>query len=524
MWGLAINKVQREFACLIVLTMVCLLWAAQPVASFAEDAAESLTIRCCYSDGEFTEAAVFTEADFSGAYEESYSFMDSMPAPCINAVTGVLLSDLLSDAGIDIDDVDKLAFYATDAADRPVRTFKKSDLYASRYYYPHITEYWNADSQSFTAEDSVTDVTGEAVKDRVRVYPMICISDNWVRDALEPDFSYQDASTRYRLVIGQPDDPAEITARDSIKWIYRIDVTLKGSAPTPIASDSTHAAGSSSANKSVTGVSLNKTKSLIDVGSTVQLTATVIPEDAADKTVTWSSSDAAVATVSDKGLVLAVAPGTATITVATSDGGKTAAFVLTVNPEAISMPVVTAPAMPAVTATPPVTLNDITGHWAENGINNLVSLGAVGGYPDGSFRPDNTINRAEFATMLVKAFGLSAQGETSFADITGHWANGYISCAASNGIISGYGDGVFGPEVLITREQMAVMVMKAAKLTPAASLAGFTDSGSISAWAADAVAAVTENGIMKGYPDNIFKPQGNATRAEAVTTIFKALK
>lgn len=147
----------------------------------------------------------------------------------------------------------------------------------------------------------------------------------------------------------------------------------------------------------------------------------------------------------------------------------------------------------------------------------------MGGYPDGGFKPDNTVTRAEFATMLVKAFGFTVYGETTFADTRDHWASEYISTAASNKIISGYGEGVFGPEELITREQMALMVMQAAKLDPANSV-GFTDRGSISTWASGAVAAVIEKGIMKGYPDNTFKPQGNATRAEAVTTIFNALQ
>jgi hypothetical protein len=499
--------------------MFCLLWTVQPITSFADsgssgDAAESLTIRYCYSDGEFTEAAVFTEGDFSGVQEESYSFMDSMPSPCMDAVTGVLLSDLLSDAGIEINDVDELAFYATDVAGRPYRTYSKSELFSHRYYYPHIMEYWNTDTQSFTAEDSVSDVTYKAVEDAVRVYPMICISDNWVRGAMEPDFGDQDDSTRYRLVIGQPSDPTEITARDAVKWIYRIDVTLEGSAP------SVSSTGSSSASKSVTGVSLDKTSSIIAVGSTLQLTASVTPQDASDKTVAWSSSDTAVATVSDTGLVTAVTPGTVTITATTSDGEFTAACAVTVNPAEVITPVVTTPPV----TTPAAAFNDISGHWAESGINKLVSQGAVGGYPDGSFKPDNTITRAEFATMLVKAFGLTTQSKAVFADTYGHWANDYISSAASSGIISGYENNIFRPDDLITREQMAVMIFKAAKLAQTAGTNKFTDSGSISAWAAEAVAGVTENGIMKGYQDNTFKPRGNATRAEAVTTVANALK
>ena len=64
----------------------------------------------------------------------------------------------------------------------------------------------------------------------------------------------------------------------------------------------------------------------------------------------------------------------------------------------------------------PGTLTDISGHWAENNIRELVALGAIGGYPDGTFKPDNNITRAEFVTILVKAFALRAKTGHVFAD------------------------------------------------------------------------------------------------------------
>ncbi|OPY63610.1 MAG: Cellulosome-anchoring protein precursor [Pelotomaculum sp. PtaU1.Bin065] len=167
--------------------------------------------------------------------------------------------------------------------------------------------------------------------------------------------------------------------------------------------------------------------------------------------------------------------------------------------------------------------NDIAGHWAYDNINKLVALDAVSGYPDGSFKPDNTITRAEFATALVKAFQLADNGGKTFADTAAHWAKDYVAAAAASGIVSGYDADTFGPDDLITREQMAVMIVKAAGSAPAAGESQFSDSGGISGWAADAVAAATENGIIKGYPDNTFRPQSSATRAEAVTVVVNAL-
>ncbi len=167
--------------------------------------------------------------------------------------------------------------------------------------------------------------------------------------------------------------------------------------------------------------------------------------------------------------------------------------------------------------------NDIAGHWAADNINQLVGLGAINGYPDGSFKPENTITRAEFATVLVKAFRLTSQDGKVFADTASHWAKEYIATAAAAGVVNGYDASTFGPDDLITREQMAVMIAKAAKLAPVAVELQFSDSGSISEWAKEAVATVTQHGIMKGYPDNTIKPQGNATRAEAVTVIVNTL-
>ncbi|MEW9123452.1 MAG: S-layer homology domain-containing protein [Thermotaleaceae bacterium] len=173
---------------------------------------------------------------------------------------------------------------------------------------------------------------------------------------------------------------------------------------------------------------------------------------------------------------------------------------------------------------PKVELTDIKGHWAESNILKLVETGAISGYPDKTFKPNNNITRAEFATVLVKAFDLEAKTGKVFADTANHWAKDAIATAAAYGIVSGYSADTFGPNDLITREQMAAMIVKAAGLDTALTSKDFTDSKSISAWAVDAVNTAAEQQIINGYPDNSFRPQGKATRAEAVTVIVNALK
>jgi len=169
-------------------------------------------------------------------------------------------------------------------------------------------------------------------------------------------------------------------------------------------------------------------------------------------------------------------------------------------------------------------LTDIAGHWAEAEIKILVEKGAIAGYPDGTFRPNNNITRAEFATVLVKAFELEAKEGKVFTDTATHWAKDAIATANAYDIIKGYSNEKFGPNDQITREQAAVMIAKAADLTASEQAPVFSDSAKISDWARAAVAAAAEAEIIKGYPDGSFRPQGQATRAEAVTIIVRAMK
>ena len=125
--------------------------------------------------------------------------------------------------------------------------------------------------------------------------------------------------------------------------------------------------------------------------------------------------------------------------------------------------------------------------------------------------------------MLLKAFQMEGEGERVFADTKSHWAKGYIAAAVAKGIADGYDSTTFGPDDVITREQMAVMVARAANLVAPGNRISFADGDKISPGAVDRVAAAVEKGIIRGYPDNTFRPQGSASRAEAVTIITRAL-
>ncbi|EOD01775.1 S-layer homology domain-containing protein [Caldisalinibacter kiritimatiensis] len=110
--------------------------------------------------------------------------------------------------------------------------------------------------------------------------------------------------------------------------------------------------------------------------------------------------------------------------------------------------------------------DDVSGHENEAAIRRLMELGLVEGDSRG-IRPDDTITRAEFATMVVRVLGKEdiakfTTGATNFADVpAGHWASGYINVASTIGLVNGYGDGNFGPEDEITYEQALTIVVRA---------------------------------------------------------------
>lgn len=170
----------------------------------------------------------------------------------------------------------------------------------------------------------------------------------------------------------------------------------------------------------------------------------------------------------------------------------------------------------------PGTFKDVQGHWAQDTIEAMAKAGIISGNPDGTFDPEGRITRAQFATIVVKAYQMTGSGKV-FADTASHWGKNYIAAANANGVVSGYSDSKFGPDDPITREQMAVMIVKAARLDPSAAAVNFTDQAKISAWALSAVATAYAHNIIKGMPDGSFAPQDYATRAQAAVVVYAGL-
>ena len=176
---------------------------------------------------------------------------------------------------------------------------------------------------------------------------------------------------------------------------------------------------------------------------------------------------------------------------------------------------------------------DINKHWGKGDINELTSKLVVSPRSASSpvFEPNRNITRGEFGEYIAKALGLTSKmSARSFPDVPANTRGGYIASAVDAGIITGYPDGTFKPEQPITREQMALMMVRAMSYakqnvtlngTAAQTLSRFKDAGKIRD--KNTVAKAVQSGIMQGMSATSFQPRGNATRAQAVTMIKRVL-
>ncbi len=169
-------------------------------------------------------------------------------------------------------------------------------------------------------------------------------------------------------------------------------------------------------------------------------------------------------------------------------------------------------------------MKDIKGHWAAAEIEQAVSTGYVKGYPDGTFRPNAGVTRAEFVVMLDSANQVPAgKYGNSLGDVSARdWFAQDVASALAAGFVSGYPDGTFRPQEEVSRQEAACMLAKLLKLDSGGSL-NFSDAGAIASWARPSVSGLVTAGIMTGYPDGTFRPQKVISRAEAVVMINKAL-
>ena len=168
--------------------------------------------------------------------------------------------------------------------------------------------------------------------------------------------------------------------------------------------------------------------------------------------------------------------------------------------------------------------SDTKGHWAESYINDAVKDGFAGGYPDGRFRPDKAVTRAEFAAMINKALGNTNTINLNFNDVsTKDWYYTDISKAVAASYVSGYSDNTFRPDSPITRQEAAASLARIIPSGSRGNISGFPDSGSVASWASDSLAKVIGKKYMGAYNDGRIHPADQLTRAQTAKIISDIL-
>lgn len=180
--------------------------------------------------------------------------------------------------------------------------------------------------------------------------------------------------------------------------------------------------------------------------------------------------------------------------------------------------------------TGPTQFNDLSGHWAAAFVQGLVTRGLIRGFPDGTFRPQANITRAEYAAIIAKTFDLPrarGTGTGVFTDVPANfWAAAAIQKAASMGFISGFPDKTFRPGQNLTRVQALVSLVSGLGLTGGNPnlLLFYSDRAQIPSYATDAIATATQRRLVVNYPTpNQIEPMRTISRAEVAALIYQAL-
>lgn len=171
--------------------------------------------------------------------------------------------------------------------------------------------------------------------------------------------------------------------------------------------------------------------------------------------------------------------------------------------------------------------SDTKGHWAVTYITDLANKGYINGYPDGTFKPDKTMTRAEFTTALIISLDVvpGTPSGNSYSDTKTHWARKYIEEAVERGIlVPSESPKGLGPDDSILRSQAAAMLVRALELAPSSGALKFTDADQVErSLYRDHVKAAYDAGIISGFPDGSFEPFREMTRAQVCTVLIKML-
>lgn len=186
--------------------------------------------------------------------------------------------------------------------------------------------------------------------------------------------------------------------------------------------------------------------------------------------------------------------------------------------------------VPAYAATGKKSKNDIAGHWAENDILAMVNSKIMGGYPDGSMKPDRYVTIAETVKIMNKAFNIVGTGDVysiPYTDVSPYeWYSGDIALAVENGYLLSIAPGQkLKPNAPATREQIGAMFAQVMGLETKSldSIKGYSDNSKITPGYNYYFAAAVKEGLFAGYPDNTLKPQATVTRGIMAAVTNRAM-
>ena len=156
-------------------------------------------------------------------------------------------------------------------------------------------------------------------------------------------------------------------------------------------------------------------------------------------------------------------------------------------------------------------------HWAFSYIEAITVAALTSGYPDGTYRPEDPVTRAEMAVLLLNGIGVIPPAmdlSHPFGDIEGHWAEVYIEELFDQGITEGYPDETYRPEFQVSRAEMAVLLLNSIGVIPPMMDLSHPFSDIKGHWAEAYIEEMYDQGISVGYPDGAFRPENQVTRAE----------
>jgi protocatechuate 3,4-dioxygenase beta subunit len=163
--------------------------------------------------------------------------------------------------------------------------------------------------------------------------------------------------------------------------------------------------------------------------------------------------------------------------------------------------------------------------WAASAVARVLAEGVIVGYPDGSFRPDPPVTRAEFLKMLLLALGRypAAVAPLPFADVPPDaWYAPYVAEGVRAGWVQGVGPSAFAPDNAVTRQEAAVLLARALGLEGTGSFP-FRDMGDAAGWAQSSLEAVAGAGLVHGFPDGSLRPTAALSRAQAAAILARVL-